>query len=224
VADLYYIAPDYWHDEYIVLDKPLRHRFFKVMRLPESFGIVVTNGLGKVAEGMLLEDRIVLKELEISPDDRIPISVYLAILKRDKMDWAISKLGELGVKRIVPVFTERSVVRKWGDKQVHRCQKLLASALEIRRKSWLTECAYPVSLGNIITEIDIFFDVEGESDSNMSFPVSVLVGPEGGLSPSEKKNLLNARARPMRLTNGILRAETAVLVGVTMVACKGGLL
>jgi len=226
VADIYFVPSNLWHENYVELDKFLYRRFLKVMRMKDGNVIALTDGAGRYAEGVLRSQghRIVLTEVSYHEDDRIPIDVYLPIIKGERMDWAIAKLGELGVRSITPVFTERTIVRKWSDNKKERCISILASSLEVRRRFWLTQCREAQKLEDIYDDIDIFFDIEGQSPQTVRFPVSVLVGPEGGLSLQEKSGLMESGAMPISLGKSTLRAETAAIVGVSILAYIGGVL
>ncbi len=226
MADIYFVPSHLWHDSYIELDSSLYRRFIKVMRMQTGDIVALTDGAGTYAEGKLDVKAKVINLTEIShhEDDRIPIDVYLPIIKGERMDWAIAKLGELGVRSITPVFTKRTVVKKWSDNKKARCMSILASSLEVRRRFWLTECKDARLFSDICGQIDIFFDIDGQRPTTWHGSISVLIGPEGGLTDDEKSKLLSSGATAISLGKGVLRAETAAIVGISIMAYVGGML
>ncbi len=227
MADIYFVPPSQWLDNsVVVLDKALKKRFFKVMRFSEGDEIVITDGRGRLATGILDEDKINIFHIEACEDDRLPIDVYLPLIKGERMEWAIAKLGEIGVRSITPVITERSVVKKFSDNKRERCSRLLASALEIRRLCWKTECREPRRLQDVLGNIDYYLDMNGQSlyNVNLRFPLSVIIGPEGGFSDDEKRSLESSGVKGISLGRAVLRAETAAIVGVSLIAFAGGVM
>jgi len=227
VADVYFVPPYQWLDNgVVVLDKALKKRFFKVMRFSEGDKIIITDGRGRLATGVLEEDKIKILHINECEDDRLPIDVYLPLIKGERMEWAIAKLGEIGVRNITPVITERSVVKKFSDNKRERCQRLLASAVEIRRLCWKTECREPRLFQDILGDIDYYLDMDGQSlyHVNFEFPLSVIIGPEGGFSDDEKRSLESSGSKGIFLGRATLRAETAAIVGVSLIAFAGGVL
>ena len=231
MADVYYIPETMLSDmkDIIPLTPELYKRFFKVMRHRHGDTITLTNGKGHYLYGVLDERNSTLRIMKIKkvPDDRLPIDVFLPIIKRERMKWIISKLGEIGIRSITPVITERTSIRKWSDNSKKRCQSLLGAALEVRRGAWLTECKDVQIFDEVYRYINCFLDIDGESIRNYSysiFPFSILVGPEGGLSDREKKKLLDVGAIPVSLGKYTLRVETAAIVGTSIIAFWLGVL
>ena len=207
----------------IPLPPELHKRFFKVMRYRHGDTITLTNGKGHYLYGVLDERNSTLRIMKIKkvPDDRIPLNVFLPIIKRERMKWVVSKLGEIGVRGIIPVITERTTIKKWTDNNKKRCQSLLGAALEVRRGAWITECKDVQTFDEIYKHVDYFLDIDGKSIRNYSsnvFPISLLVGPEGGLSDNEKEKLLDVGAIPISLGEFTLRVETAAIVGTSIIA------
>lgn len=207
----------------IPLTPMLYKRFFKVMRHRHGDMITLTNGRGQYLYGVLNEKASIIEIIKIRkvPDDRIPINVFLPIIKRERMRWIISKLGEIGIRSIIPVITERTTIRKWSEHSKKRCHSLLGASLEVRRGAWLTECQDVQIFDEIYRYINCFLDIDGDSIRNYGYsisPFSLLVGPEGGLSDKEKKKLLDVGAIPVSLGKHTLRVETAAIVGTSIIA------
>ena len=231
MADVYYLTENMLDDikDIIPLTPTLYKRFFRVMRHRHGDMITLTDGKGQYLYGVLDEKAAAIKIMEIRkvPDDRIPLNVFLPLIKRERMKWVISKLGEIGVKSIIPVITERTTIRKWSDNNKKRCQALLGAALEVRSGAWITECQDIQSFDEIYKHVNCFLDIDGDSIRNYSYrggTFSILIGPEGGLSESEKKKLLDVGAIPISLGKCTLRVETAAIVGTSIIAFWLGVL
>lgn len=163
---------------------------------------------------------------ELKQDNQIPeITLYMALLKSGNFEFVIQKAVELGVSRIVPVITERTVPDpdKMNEKKLQRWEKISAEAGK--------QCmrAYPVFMESVAT----FKEVLSEDSSGLKIichpggdilirnalepasdkkSISILIGPEGGFSDRE---ILDAQAAGWLSVNlGVthLRAETAAII------------
>jgi 16S rRNA (uracil1498-N3)-methyltransferase len=150
------------------------------------------------------------------------LTVGLTPTKGDRPEWAVQKLTELGVDRILVLRTERSVVRWEGDRADHHLQRLRRVAREAAmqsRRVWLPELVGPVTVGELLGAAGVVVADPGGRPPTRE-DRTVLCGPEGGWSDAER-----AAAGPaLGLGPGILRAETAaVTVGALLVALRAGL-
>lgn len=153
------------------------------------------------------------------------VTIGFALTKGDRPEWAVQKLTEIGVERIIPLVTARSVVRWEGDRAGRHLERLREVARQAgmqSRRSVLpvVEPATPLAevLRSTATGAPALAEPGGEPPS-LAHPM-VLVGPEGGWDPAE------VAAAPATVTLGphILRTETAaVLAGSLLVAMRSGL-
>jgi 16S rRNA (uracil1498-N3)-methyltransferase len=138
------------------------------------------------------------------------------------MDTTLQKSTELGVSRIVPLASERSVVKLSGDraeKRVAHWRNVVIAACEQCGRNRLPEVAG-------ITDIEAFLDVAGSGElrlllapdagqslTQLARPekVMLLVGPEGGLTAQERDHTERAGFVPVRFGPRVLRTETAPL-------------
>lgn len=184
------------------------HHLFRVLRLRDGEAVTVTDGRGRwrptrVAAGSLEPDG----EVRAEPEPRESVTIALAIPKRDRPEWIIQKLTELGVARIVFLHTERSVVR-WGadraERHLDKLRRVAGEALQQSRGLWLPSVEGPLAAaaflpGAVVAEPG---GRELEADDRV-----VAIGPEGGWSDDE---LTLAHGR-VDLGPRILRVETAAL-------------
>ena len=174
---------------------------------------------------------------EVSNEPRLKVTVYLAILKGKAMVWAVQKLAEVGASRIVPVVTERVVVRidaKEGVEKAARWQEIAEEAARQCRRTKAPEVEAPVSMGEVAERCRkeggpwLLFDCEARETVAVEAAVGdgerafIIIGPEGDLSPTEKEKLYAAGAKAVGLGPRVMRAETAAVVGCAVVLKAAG--
>lgn len=145
------------------------------------------------------------------------VSVGFAPVKGDRNEWAVQKLTELGVDRIVLLRTERSVVR-WDERRavahIQRLRKVARQAVMQSRRMWLPEVDGVVGLKDLLTDVGPPDGVAVTDPAGGPVPAGVstlLVGPEGGWSDSE---LLGRTL--VGLGGGVLRTETAAIAAAAL--------
>lgn len=168
----------------------------------------------------------------VSPEPVVDITLACAVLARQRMLFVAQKATELGAARIVPLLTEHSVPSSGLEhEKAHAWPGQLVRAAKQCRRSSLPELLPPMSfdafLGSPLlerAELRLCLDnVGGETPPAGGEPrhVLLLVGPEGGFSDAERKKL-EGKALPWLLGGRVLRAETAVLVGLAAVHLRWG--
>jgi len=168
----------------------------------------------------------ILEKNEDSYSLNINIDVAMGILKNDKMNLAIQKLTEIGVKSIIPLKTERVVVRinekkeKWDTvarETLKQCRGVKFT--EILPVKKLTEIDYK-KYDKIIfayensNESKSLSEIIKQKDKNILY----IIGPEGGITQEEVDFLKNNKAIEISLGKRILRAETAAIVVCGIIA------
>jgi len=172
---------------------------------------------------------VVVKILEKNEDSyslNINIDVAMGILKNDKMNLAIQKLTEIGVKSIIPLKTERVVVRinekkeKWDTvarETLKQCRGVKFT--EILPVKKLAEIDYK-KYDKIIFAYEnsnkskSLSEIIKQKDKNILY----IIGPEGGITQEEVDFLKNNKAIEISLGKRILRAETAAIVVCGIIA------
>jgi 16S rRNA (uracil1498-N3)-methyltransferase len=154
------------------------------------------------------------------------ISFLLPILKREAFEAALYFLVEAGVNDIYPVVTAKAH-RTWGgQRERDRLDRIMISAAEQSKHFSLGTLHEPLSLVDAVrhtSEANIFFDAVGQPLSQVvsmiskAESVTLLIGPEGDLTPDEKSVIDKAGFVCSRLTPTILRAEDAAGVGACMI-------
>ena len=165
-----------------------------------------------------------------------PLSLTLAqgVSRGERMDLVVQKATELGVSGIVPLFTERSVVRlgaQQAERKLTHWRAIAIAACEQSGRNRLPNVAPPVSLADLLrggsdgsTRLLLS---PGATDTLADVPrplsaVTVLIGPEGGLAQAEQEAAVAAGFRPVRLGPRVLRTETAAIAALTVLQLEFG--
>lgn len=169
-----------------------------------------------------------------SPEATIDLTLACAVLARQRMQWVVQKATELGVRRIVPLLTEHSVAPDAVEhEQAHAWAGHVARAAKQCRRSSLPHLLAPTPLdaflaSPLLASADLRLFLDDRSDPTMPAAAAgtprrivLFVGPEGGFSDAERQRLAS-QARCWVLGGRVLRAETAVLVGLTAVHVTWG--
>jgi 16S rRNA (uracil1498-N3)-methyltransferase len=155
-----------------------------------------------------------VSEVVTEPERSILLTVAIAPVKGDKTDLTIEKLVEIGIDRIAILQPlERSVVRWASDKTsqvMDRYRRIALAAAMQSRRVYLPEIVGPVSLDAL--GLDGVAMAEPGGQASWDGVRTLVIGPEGGFSPSELASSLPT----IDLGSTILRAETAAIVGASL--------
>lgn len=202
------------------------HYLRKVLRFRPGDFCVALDGLGKAWQGVFDGERLALETLQESPGYELPISVKLAcaVPKGERWEWLLQKAVELGATEIVPLQTERSVVKPQVEK-LTRWQSIVREAAEQCERAILPQVLVPMTFTDFLAqgfpEKGLICTARGERPSLLSQrttePLTVLSGPEGGFSATEIAQAQVAGFQSVSLGQRILRAETAPLVALSWI-------
>ncbi|HTY03098.1 MAG TPA: 16S rRNA (uracil(1498)-N(3))-methyltransferase [Rhodocyclaceae bacterium] len=212
-----------------VVDLPpeAAHHATKVLRMSEGDGVTLFDGRGGEWFGRLRRaGKAVTVALETfdGADREPPITITLAqgLPAADKMDWIVQKGVELGVARIVPVVTRRSVIRLSGERMERRVahwQAVAVAACEQCGRNRVPEVSalvdLPQFLGTAAVDNGIRLLLAPEAGArladlpNPAGPVTLLVGPEGGFEEGEVAAAASTGFHALGLGPRVLRTETA---------------
>ena len=215
--------------------RALRHREIKEK---EAFTIVDREGHFFRASLKVMKksggEALVYERMASSTESPADITLLCAVLARQRMLVVIQKATELGVTRVVPVLSERSVPRDGLDHQkAHAWPKQALRAARQCRRASLPEVREAIELASIledecVTEADLCVYLDDRASSPRPLDVTApkadrarprivfAVGPEGGWSDEERAMLEARGALPLRFGGRVLRAETAVFAGLTL--------
>jgi 16S rRNA (uracil1498-N3)-methyltransferase len=191
-----------------------------VLRLRPGDEVTVSDGAGgwrRCRFGPVLEP-----ETDIVHDPRPSpaVTVAFAPVKGDRPEWAVQKLTEIGVDRIVPLLAARSVVR-WpaGGSHLVRLRRVAREAAVQSRRTWLPVVDDVADLAAVAARAGAALAHPGGGPPSLDRPL-VLIGPEGGWDEAELAAVAGER---MSLGPRILRTETAAVVaGTLLCALRAG--
>ncbi len=163
-----------------------------------------------------------LRERDPVPD----LWLLFAPIKRGRIDWLVEKATELGVARLVPILTRRTIVERLN---LDRLRAHIVEAAEQCERTALAELAEPQKLGALLAawpaeRILYFADESGGGPLTAEpGPAAILVGPEGGFTDEERAAIGRLpQARPVSLGPRILRADTAAVAAVSLWMAAAG--
>lgn len=209
---------------------PNANHLFRVLRVKigQEFD-VAANGVLRSAKVVFASHDQVEFELgaEVESAALPQITVYLSIFKFDRFEWALEKLTELGVARVVPMIAQRTEEHlvKAAGKRVERWRKIARESSQQARRIAPPEIADPMALKKAIEKEQGIRIVLSESEETVSLksvltdcepPLAMAFGPEGGWSEVELELFNAAGWKPASLGHTILRAETAAIAAVAV--------
>ncbi|QIG81361.1 16S rRNA (uracil(1498)-N(3))-methyltransferase [Stakelama tenebrarum] len=167
----------------------------------------------------------------LSPREPVPdLWLCAAPIKKGRIDWLIEKACELGVDRVVPVFTRRAVVDRLN---LDRLNAHMIEAAEQCGRTALPELAEPMKLPALLRDWPdnraLFFADEAgganalEAMAAHAGPAAILIGPEGGFD-EEERAAIKALPQAVGIALGprILRADTAAAAAVSLWMAAAG--
>lgn len=207
---------------FTVSDKRLLHQWRNVFRFRAGDTVVLFPGEGHEFVSTFAEiDKthaiLSVGETRDALVQMTPITLFPALIKKDNLEWIFQKGTELGVRRFVPMRTERSEKKGFNDE---RAQKIIIEAAEQSGWGVIPELERMQTLKDIVaTEKSLVaFDAGGVPFARTAPEdgAGLLIGPEGGFSPTELE-LFRANNIPISsLGPSTLRAETAAIVAAAM--------
>lgn len=178
-------------------------------------------------------------EQEIVGDPLLPVTLWLAVFKFDRMEWAVEKATELGVSAMVPVIARRTEkhLAQAATTRVERWRRIALEAAKQSRSSGVPEIAAPISLSSLLKQPAaqegrriLLWEQEKErtlvqwmteADGPMlEAGITLAIGPEGGWTEEEAALFSSSGWVTATLGKRILRAETAVIAGLSIVGAQ----
>ncbi|AAO91449.2 16S rRNA (uracil(1498)-N(3))-methyltransferase [Coxiella burnetii] len=222
-------------DSTVTLDSRNYHYLLNVLRLREGHKIILFNGDGNNYGGRIT--RIQKKQVEITIDSkeagRTESSLFIelgqGISRSEKMDYAIQKAVELGVNRIVPLITERTSTKPKTQKLAH-WQGVLISGCEQSGRCCIPELMQAQSLSDWLSQkregLSLVCHPNAQNSladfKTTSQRITLLIGPEGGLSDDEVQRATQSGFQVLFLGPRILRTETATVTALSLIQAYFG--
>ncbi len=212
-----------------LLSKEHTHYVVNVMRLKRGSIINFFNNEGEwESEIVFLEkERVEVKFLKKVKESQKKNKIELAIclVKKNPMEIVLQKATELGVSKIIPIISERTEVKELN---YDRAKKIVIEATEQSNQMFPPEILKVVKLKDFLKDLDqttklLFGDVNSKDNLSIekfknSKSLTILIGPEGDFSPSEREFILSfSQVVPFTISKNILRSDTAVISAISLV-------
>ncbi len=211
-----------------------------VLRSSIGDELTLLDGLGKGYKGKIVSigrDKIdvqITKAFEINTESSLDITIAQGIPKADKMEIIIQKATELGVKKIVPLITQRAVVRTKKPVRLERWSKIATSSAQQSGRSKIplidSITGYKEFLSRELSGVKMIF-YEGRVKKGIKEflreltavkEITFLVGPEGGFTEEEVGMAIKKGFTPVGLGPRILRTETAGITALSILQYELG--
>jgi len=207
----------------------------RVLRLRVGDRIRVFDGTGHEHEAILAAEgpgttARIGAALPPTPESTLSLTLIQGVSRGERMDWVVQKATELGVARIVPVLTARSVVRlsqQRAEQRLEHWQAITVSACEQSGRRVLPELALARTLDRALAEeprpgLQLMLSADADLALTSLTPetaeICLLIGPEGGLDEEEEVLARSLGFVPVSLGPRVLRTETAAVAALA--ACQ----
>lgn len=229
------IAPTQIKNDQIVLTNEQQHYLVRVLRLREGDRFIAidsgkwwlvsleeTTTTGKIEEALLLETEL-----------PVTVTLMIALPKGNAFDDVVRQVTELGVNCIAPVISDRTIINPSSQK-IERWRRIAQEAAEQSERQIVPNILDPVSFSTALSETSVKncqskYICVTRSDSPhllnclqslQNFPSSIVIatGSEGGWTEAEVEQALNCGFQPVSLGRRILRAVTAPVCALSLIA------
>lgn len=210
------------------------HHLLHVMRAKPGDEVTLFDGGGGEYTASIVECGRTEVLLDVGPrravsrELRATITMAVALPKGDRQKWLVEKLTELGVRRLVPIGTERSVAERKG-KSLERLERAVVEASKQCGRNQLMQIAPPAPMSEVLAidaGVKLLAHPGGAPLASVELPeagdVAVLVGPEGGFSEAEVSAAVQHGWQEVSLGPSILRIETAAVTLAAVLASRSG--
>jgi 16S rRNA (uracil1498-N3)-methyltransferase len=227
--------------ERVILEGNAASHVTRVLRLRVGEALTLFNGAGGEYDASIDAARggrltvAVGEPRAVERESPLTLTLAQGVSRGERMDLVVQKATELGVSGIVPLFTERSVVRlgaEQAERKLNHWRAIAIAACEQSGRNRLPKVAPPVSLADLLRsgtdrEGGRLLLSPGATSRIDALPrpatsVTVLIGPEGGLTNAEQEAAVAAGFLPVRLGPRVLRTETAAIAALTVLQLEFG--
>ncbi|MHA4843667.1 RsmE family RNA methyltransferase [Flavitalea antarctica] len=216
-----------------MLSEEASKHIVQVLRMKTGELLRLTDGLGKLAEAVIINDHkkkteVTISAVYLAPRPESANVIAISLLKNNtRFEWFLEKASELGISKIVPLICARTEKQHF---RYDRMKSILVSAMLQSQQPWLTELSVPITFKDFLSR-DLLSDSLGfiahcedttreplhASGHRNAKPKLVLIGPEGDFTPEEISLATGKGFLPVELGGTRLRTETAGVVAATII-------
>jgi 16S rRNA (uracil1498-N3)-methyltransferase len=224
------INPSQLQANQILLTPQQQHYLLRVLRLQDGDKFIAMDGMGKWWLTQLTgETGEILELLTVKTELSLAITLMMALPKGNGFDDIVRCCTELGVTCIMPILSDRTLLNP-SPQKLERWQRIACEAAEQSERAFVPTILKPVLFSTALTEITAnhryICEARGDhphlttllNKNNLSGEITIAIGPEGGWTEKEITMAINAEFQPVSLGSRILRAVTAPIVALSLIA------
>lgn len=237
----FFVPPDNIIGRQLILTGEQAHQVAQVLRMRPGDEVVALDNAGweygvrltAVSRQQVTGD--ILQKRTAVGEPSVHMTLYMALLKREKFEWVLQKGTEVGVNCFVPVVTRRTLVQNADIKagKLARWHKIIAEAAEQSGRGRVPALHAPVKLADAFRQLQADVAIipwEAETAVNLravvagkaAQTIALFIGPEGGFAPEEIEMARQHGAFAVTLGKRILRAETAAIAAAVLLEYEHG--
>lgn len=236
----FFIDPQHIQESRVLFPSDVSHQVVRVLRLKMDSTVMVLDNLGhqyevrldKLDANQCIGEIVHTRKIETETNTRIHLMV--AITQREKFEWILQKCCEVGVFKITPILSERSIQITASDfqKKKERWERILKEAAEQSRRGMIPVLNAPQPIQAAFQDPAPIRLIAWENEQNQrlndilknqnSSEISLLIGPEGGFGEPELQVAQSEGWKPFSLGKRILRMETAAIVACALILHQKG--
>ncbi|MEO0437858.1 MAG: 16S rRNA (uracil(1498)-N(3))-methyltransferase [Pseudomonadota bacterium] len=235
-----YVEVPFKSGELIDLNESVSRHVGKALRMQPGDRLCLFDGRGieaKASIHAITRKTLTVRIEETSPVDRespLAISLAVSMSRGDRMDTIVQKATELGVTRILPFSSERTELRLSEDrttKKLTHWRNITASACEQCGRNFVPSIESPCDFRTLLSllaedskslKLVLHPGMSRESLPSLCADLTLLIGPEGGLSKAEVEQAIASGFKPLSLGPRVLRTETAPLTAIAVAQARWG--
>ena len=225
-------------DDFFILNDSDIHHIKNVMRynIGDKIEVVYDNTVYICCinniEPLLLKNTFSINE---DREMKVKLTIAVSLVNEQKMDLILQKLTELGVWKIIPIKTERSIIKlddKKSEKKITRWQTICKEASEQSKRTIVPKVEKIISLkelSELKNDLKLICSLNNDTKSLKHYlndevkDVLFVIGPEGGFTEKEETYLLSKNFLPVSLGKRVMRVETATIFVASIInyICEG---
>ncbi|NMA55530.1 MAG: 16S rRNA (uracil(1498)-N(3))-methyltransferase [Firmicutes bacterium] len=234
----FYVAPKNVQAGKVCFDSAEAHHLKTVLRFQTGTVVRVFDGWGHEYQVELViepDGRVwgqIIAEIPVLTEPGLKVTLAQGLAKREKNELVVQKATEIGVQAVIPLVCERSIRTSLTNTRINRLRRIAREAAKQCGRAIVPIVEPACTIGDLTARFNTFeavlfcwekentVDLKGVLQRLCSRPrenMLLLVGPEGGFSPTEASLVIKSGAQPISLGPRILRTETAGLVALSTI-------
>lgn len=221
----FFVPPDAVAGERFALPQAIAHQVERVLRLQDGERLVLLDGAGAAVTVRLADGACVVESRGPAGGEPVHrLVVWQALLRGDHLEPVIRHGTEIGIAAFCLFVSERCVAREISPRRLERLQAVAREAAEQSERGVVPDVAAPVPLREALrpTAVLLYERADDVRLGSLIPPESLIIGPEGGFSPTEVAAAEQAGSIVAGLGPRILRSESVAVAAAAVVLSRSG--